>query len=152
MKLVIVPTLANTTSSPPILVPIIVIIVWTLTRKPSPGSTKQRDLWAGLVTLFVGPFGFWIKGSWRDGLTWLGIWMLILGPLALIYMGVPGGHGFVAIALGVWILAYIGLAITTVIRVVRAPVGAEPEPPPTPTELTVAKALDQQQTGSPNRK
>jgi hypothetical protein len=148
MKLLIVPILANTTSSPPILVPIIVIIVWTLTRKPSPGSTKQRDMWSGLVALFIGPFGFWIKGRWRDGFTWLGIWLLILGPLALIYMGVPGGHGLVAIALGVWILAYIGLAITTVIRVVRARVGAEPEPPQTPTDLTVAKALDQQQTGS----
>ncbi len=147
MKLLIVPILANTTSSQPILVPIIVIIVWTLTRKPSPGSTKQRDMWSGLVALFVGPFGFWIKGRWRDGLTWLGIWLLILGPLALIHMGVPGGHGLVAIALGVWILAYIGLAIVTVIRVVRARVGDESEPTPTPIDLAAGKALDQQEKG-----
>jgi type II secretion system protein G len=151
MKLLIVPILANTTSSKPLLVAIIVIIVCTLTRKPSPGSTKQRDMWSGLVALFVGPFGFWIKGRWRDGLTWLGIWLLILGPLFLFYMSAPAGKGLVAIALGAWILAYIGLVIVTVIRVVRARVGAEPEPPTTPTDLTVAKALDQQRKGSMNR-
>ena len=151
MKQLIAPILADTTSapgSPPLLIAIVLILVWTLTRKPSPGSSKQRDMWSGLAALFIGPFGLWIKGRWRDGFKWLGIWLLILVPLALIYMGAPGGYGIVAVALGLWILAYIGLVITTAIHTIRAPVGAEPQPPPIPADLTVAKALDEKQTGA----
>jgi hypothetical protein len=154
MKQLIVPIFADTTSAhstPPLLpIAIVLIIVVTLTRKPSPGSSKQRDMWSGLAALFLGPFGLWIKGRWQDGFKWLGIWLLILGPLALIYMGAPGGYGIVGVALGLWILAYIGLVITTVIHTIRAPVGAEPQPPPIPADLTVAKALDEKskQTGA----
>jgi hypothetical protein len=85
---------------------------------------------------------------WRDGFMWLGIWLLILVPLFLLYMGAPAGKGIVSAALIAFILAYLVLTIITVICVVRARVGAEPEPPQAPTDLTVAKALDQQQTGS----
>ena len=102
----------------------------------------------GLSSVIIGPFGLWIKGRWRDGFKWLGIWLLILVPLALIYMGAPGDYGIVAVALGLWILAYIGLLITTVIHTVRARVGAEPQPSPIVADLTVAKALDEKQTES----
>ena len=151
MKQLIAPILADTTSTPtgsPLLVAIVLIVIWTLIRKPSPGSSKQRDMWSGLVALFIGPFGLWIKRRWRDGFKWLGIWLLILGPLALMYMGAPGGYGIVSVALALWILAYIGLVITTVIHTVRAPVGAEPQPPPLPAEVTIAKALDKKETGA----
>jgi hypothetical protein len=150
MKQLIVSILADTTSGTrgvPFL-PLIMIIVWTLTRKPSPGSTKQRDMWSGLVAWIFGPFGFWVKRRWRDGFMWLGIWLLILVPLFSIYMSAPAGEGIVAGALIAFILAYVILTIITVIRVVRARFGAEPQPLPIPTDLTVAKALDQNQTGA----
>ena len=129
------------------LVPMIVIIIWTLTRKPSPGSTKQRDMWSGLAAWFIGPFGFWIKRRWRDGFKWLGIWLLIclllMGSSALICAFMPDDPPLTDIAalalFAALIAAWIGLVIVTVIQVVRARIGAEPEPPPTPTDLTVAK-------------
>jgi len=135
-------TTSSSQQSTPKLLPGILIVVWTLTRKPSPGSTKARDCWAGLTAWILGPVGYCLKKQWRQFFIWLAIYVLTVVPLFAIYLAAPQGNQLVWISLVACVLVLVALQIITVIRVVRASYGAQAQPPPIQSDLVVARALD----------
>ena len=90
--------------------------------KPSPGSTKKRDLGAGLASILIGPFAFWIKRRWSLGFKMAGLWIVIIGTqwivAAMLDQKLTEEQASTFFLVTVMVL--IALGWTTTVAVVRA--------------------------------